>query len=80
MRNDEGADLGEAAAASRVAASDAYTFAAQESVQVHGGIGFTWEADTQFHYRRAKLLALAIGSTLEWKEVLVAELEAKNAA
>lgn len=80
MLNDEGAELPEAAAASRIAGNDAYVFAAQESLQTHGGIGFTWEANTQFHYRRAKLLALAVGSSAQWKEKLVARLEAKNAA
>lgn len=80
MLNDEGAELPEAAAAARIAGSDAYVFAAQESLQTHGGIGYTWEADTQFHYRRAKLLALTLGSSAQWKEKLAARLEAKNAA
>jgi len=80
MLNDEGSELPEAAAASRIAGSDAYVFGAQESLQTHGGIGYTWEADTQFHYRRAKLLALTIGAPIQWKEKLVARLEAKNAA
>lgn len=80
MLNDEGAELPEAAAASRIAGSDAYVFAAQESLQTHGGIGYTWEADTQFHYRRAKLLSLALGSSAQWKEKLAARLEARNAA
>jgi len=80
MLNDEGAELPEAAAAARIAGSDAYVFAAQESLQTHGGIGYTWEADTQFHYRRAKLLALTIGASAQWKEKLAARLEAKNAA
>ena len=80
MLNDEGAELTEAAAASRIAGSDAYVFAAQENIQTHGGIGYTWESDCQFHYRRAKLLALAVGAPIQWKEKLVARLEAKNAA
>ena len=80
MLNDEGAELPEAAAASRIAGSDAYVFAAQENIQTHGGIGYTWESDCQFHYRRAKLLALTIGAPIQWKEKLVSRLEAKNAA
>ena len=80
MLNDEGGELPEAAAASRIAGNDAYVFAAQESLQTHGGIGYTWEADTQFHYRRAKMLALTIGSSAQWKEKLAARLEARNAA
>ena len=55
MLTDGGADLPLAAAAARIAATEAYDFASKENIQTHGGIGFTWEADTQFHYRRARL-------------------------
>ena len=78
MLNDGGADLKIAAAASRVAATDAYNYAAQESIQTHGGIGFTWEADTQFFYRRSQVLGLALGSSITWKNKLVNQLEEKN--
>jgi len=80
MLNENGADLPLAAAAARVAAIDAFEFAAKENVQTHGGIGFTWQADTQFFYRRAKLLALNIGGPMAWKDKLVTRLEQKNAA
>ncbi len=80
MYAENGADLPIAAAAARVAATDAYDFAAKENIQTHGGIGFTWEADTQFHYRRSRLLALAIGGPTAWKDKLVTRLERKNAA
>lgn len=80
MLAEGGADLPVAAAASRVAATDAYDFAAAECIQTHGGIGFTWEADTQFHYRRSRVLALAIGGPTVWKEKLVRRLEQQNAA
>ncbi len=80
MLSGRGADLPVAAAAARVAANDAYIFAAQENVQTHGGIGFTWAADPQFHYRRSRLLAHALGSPSAWKERLVSALEKRNAA
>jgi alkylation response protein AidB-like acyl-CoA dehydrogenase len=80
MYAEGGADLPIAAAAARVAATDAYDFAAKENIQTHGGIGFTWEADTQFHYRRSRLLALVIGGPTTWKDKLVTRLERKNAA
>jgi alkylation response protein AidB-like acyl-CoA dehydrogenase len=80
MLNDRGADLPVAAAATRVAGIEAYQFAAQEGLQTHGGIGFTWEANTQFHYRRAKLLGLALGGPMAWKDKLVTRLEKRNAA
>lgn len=80
MLNDNGAELVEAAAAARISATQAYIYAAQENIQTHGGIGYTWEANTQFFYRRAKLLALSLGSPLYWRERLVTQLEARNAA
>ena len=78
MLAEGGADLPLAAAAARIAATDAYDFASKENIQTHGGIGFTWEADTQFHYRRARVMALSIGGPLAWKDKLVSRLEQKN--
>ncbi|MGE0829267.1 MAG: acyl-CoA dehydrogenase family protein [Hyphomonadaceae bacterium] len=76
----EAADLPLAAAAARVAASDAYYLAAKENVQTHGGMGFTWDVDCHLFYRRAKLLAVQAGAPGVWKEKLVRQLELKNAA
>ena len=80
MLTDGGADLPLAAAAARIAATDAYDFASKENIQTHGGIGFTWEADTQFHYRRARVMALSLGGPMAWKDKLVTRLKQKNAA
>ncbi|MBS0539253.1 MAG: acyl-CoA/acyl-ACP dehydrogenase [Proteobacteria bacterium] len=80
MLSDGGADLPLAAAAARIAATEAYDFASKENIQTHGGIGFTWEADTQFHLRRARVLALSIGGPMAWKDKLVNRLEQKNAS
>lgn len=74
------AELPLAAAAARVAASEAFTLAAKENVQTHGGIGFTWDVDCHLFYRRAKLLAVQLGAPVVWKEKLVARLERRNAA
>jgi acyl-CoA dehydrogenase len=76
----DAAELPLAAAAARVAASEAYHLASKENIQTHGGMGFTWEFDCHLFYRRAKLLALAIGSAPWWKDRLVGELERRNAA
>ena len=72
------AELPEAAAAARVAASEAFWYASKENIQTHGGMGFTWEVDCHLFYRRAKLLAVQAGSPAVWKEKLVSALEAKN--
>ena len=68
-----------AAAAARISASEAYFLAAKENIQVHGGMGFTWEFDCHLYYRRAKLLSLALGSTRLWKDRLITQLETANA-
>jgi acyl-CoA dehydrogenase len=44
---------------------------------VHGGMGFTWEFDCHMYYRRAKLLALTLGSTARWKDRLITRLQAR---
>jgi alkylation response protein AidB-like acyl-CoA dehydrogenase len=73
-------ELPVAAASARVAATDAYRIAAEENVQTHGGMGFTWEFDCHLYYRRSKNLGLAIGSIRRWKDMLVSRLEMRNAA
>jgi len=73
-------ELPTAAAAARIAASDAFWFASKESIQIHGGMGFTWDVDCHLYYRRSRQLSLVAGSPKLWKERLVSELEKKNAA
>jgi len=67
-----------AAAGARVSASEAYDYASKENVQIHGGVGFTWEYDCHLFYRRSKLLSLNIGSIRHWKENLISNLEKRN--
>jgi acyl-CoA dehydrogenase len=71
--NDE---LGTAACGARISASEACDLAGTEMIQMHGGVGFTWEYDCHMFYRRSKLLGLAIGSASEWREKLIQRLEA----
>lgn len=73
-------DLPLAAATARVAGIQAYYFASKENIQTHGGMGYTWEFDCHFHYRRSKLLSLNIGSENTWSDKLVTALEQQNAA
>jgi alkylation response protein AidB-like acyl-CoA dehydrogenase len=77
--NSDSEELPLAAATARVGAIQAYLNAAQENVQTHGGMGFTWEFDCQFYYRRAKLLSVNIGSEAHWQDKLVTAYE-QNAA
>jgi len=74
------AELSQAAAAARVSSLDALKFTAEESVQLHGGIGFTWEHDCQFYYRRNRQIASSLGSRAHWADRLVRALEQRNRA
>lgn len=67
-------ELPRAAAAARVAASEAYNRVAEESLHLHGGIGFTWEMDCHLHLRRARWLAQILGSRQLWRNKLATAL------
>ncbi len=74
----DSAELPIAAAGARVSASDAFNYSSQENIQIHGGVGFTWEYDCHLFYRRSKLLSLNIGGQRQWKENLISNLEKRN--
>jgi alkylation response protein AidB-like acyl-CoA dehydrogenase len=76
----EARELPLAAAAARIAATQAFDYASKENIQTHGGMGFTWEADCHFFYKRSKELGLSLGPQRVWKDKLVTELELSNAA
>ena len=40
----------------------AFQHCAKNNIQVHGGMGFTWEFDCHLYYRRSNAAALALGS------------------
>jgi acyl-CoA dehydrogenase len=67
-----GDDLAIAAAVARLKAADAFELAARENLHVHGGFGYTFEADCHFYYRRERTLAVNLGGRLPWAERLLA--------
>ena len=54
-------ELGVAAAVAKAYCSEAYFQVAAETIQVHGGIGVTWEHDAHLYFRRAKSSQLMLG-------------------
>ena len=56
--------------------SEAYFRCAADNIQIHGGVGFTWEYDCHLFYRRAKLLSASLGTPKFWKNLLVDRLQA----
>ena len=50
--------------------SDAYFHAAAENIQIHGGIGFTWEHPAHLYFKRAKSSELLLGDPTYHRELL----------
>jgi alkylation response protein AidB-like acyl-CoA dehydrogenase len=42
-------------------ADEAFLRAAADDIQIHGGVGFTWELDCHLYYRRARTAGLLFG-------------------
>jgi alkylation response protein AidB-like acyl-CoA dehydrogenase len=66
--------LAEAAAMAKAAASDAGREVTSSAIQAHGGIGFTWEADVHWLYKRAHLDAALLGGAKRHRARLAAIL------
>jgi alkylation response protein AidB-like acyl-CoA dehydrogenase len=50
--------------------SDAYFHCAAENIQIHGGIGFTWEHDAHLYFKRAKSSEIFLGDATFHRELL----------
>ena len=50
--------------------SDAYFHATAENIQIHGGIGFTWEHDAHLYFKRAKSSEILLGDATYHRELL----------
>ncbi|HVD82607.1 MAG TPA: acyl-CoA dehydrogenase family protein, partial [Bradyrhizobium sp.] len=73
-------ELPEAAAAARISSTQAFQHCAKNNIQVHGGMGFTWEFDCHMYYRRSNATALALGSLSYWEDALIDRVRKRNAA
>jgi alkylation response protein AidB-like acyl-CoA dehydrogenase len=63
-------DASRAAAMAKACLSDVYSRTTNRSVQIHGGIGFTWEHDLHFWFKRAKWNEFAFGDPTYHRERL----------
>jgi alkylation response protein AidB-like acyl-CoA dehydrogenase len=70
--------LAEAAAMAKAAASQAGCEVTASAIQAHGGIGFTWEADVHWLYKRAQLDAALLGGAKQQRARLAAILAARS--
>ena len=63
-----------AAATAKIHASEAFFHCAAESIQLHGGVGFTWEYDPHLYFKRARAGEHLLGSPALHRERLAAHL------
>jgi alkylation response protein AidB-like acyl-CoA dehydrogenase len=73
-------ELPTAAATARVSATQAYQHCSRNNIQVHGGMGFTWQFDCHLYYRRSNLLAVSLGPLSGWEDRLIERLREQRAA
>lgn len=64
-------DLPAIASLAKAGASDAYMQTAIKTVQIHGGIGFTWDNDTHLWFKRAKSSEVFLGDPSYHRELLM---------
>ena len=65
------ADLPALASLAKAAAAEAAMQAARDCIQIHGGIGFTWDNDTHLWYKRAKSSEVFLGTPAAHREALM---------
>ncbi len=78
--SNEDDELDVAACVARIQASEALEQISIEMIQMHGGVGYTWEYDCHLFYRRAKLLAAVLGTPAHWKNKLIDRIQAEYAS
>ncbi|MGP3792359.1 acyl-CoA dehydrogenase family protein [Pseudomonas sp. B392_1p] len=68
------AELSEAAPIAKSEASEAFMLCAAESIQLHGGVGFTWEYDPHLYFKRARASEQLLGTPAWHRERLAAHI------
>jgi alkylation response protein AidB-like acyl-CoA dehydrogenase len=74
VADQDGEDLAEAASLAKSVCSDTFLLAAAESIQIHGGIGFTWEHDAHLYLKRARGSEILFGDATEHRARLATQL------
>lgn len=67
-------------ATAKATANDAFRFCAQEAIQLHGGIGFTWEYDPQLYFKRAQACSARFGTTAQMLSFIAEQVIDSSAA
>jgi len=71
----DAADRSIASSMAKAYVSDAYRKIAGDGIQVHGGIGFTWEHDMHLYFKRAKSSEVTLGDATYHRELVAQALD-----
>lgn len=71
---EDGAELASAASLAKASASDAYFQNAADAIQIHGGVGFTWEYDVHLYFKRAKSSETLLGDAAYHRELVARQI------
>jgi len=63
-----------AAALAKATASDAFTANAADALQIHGGVGFTWEYDVHLYFKRARSSQSLLGDPTFHRELVARQV------
>ena len=72
--DEDESELALAAPLAKAYCSEAFMHAAAENIQVHGGVGFTWEHPAHLYFKRAKTSELLLGDPAYQRELLAQRL------
>jgi alkylation response protein AidB-like acyl-CoA dehydrogenase len=72
--SDDEAAFREAAHMAKAYCSEAYFKAAGDTIQIHGGMGFTWEHPAHLYFKRAKASSILFGDPIEHRRRLAEQI------
>ncbi len=74
VADEDGADLDEAAHLAKSVCGDALRLASEQNIQIHGGVGFTWEYDAHLYYKRWQSSDVLYGDATDHRAQLAGAL------
>ncbi|MET0270474.1 MAG: acyl-CoA dehydrogenase family protein [Sphingomonas sp.] len=77
--DEDGGELAEACHVAQAYAADCYRHCAGEAIQLHGGIGFTWEHHAHLYFKRARATSSWLGTPERHREALARIILQENA-
>ncbi|MFP6638759.1 MAG: acyl-CoA dehydrogenase family protein, partial [Myxococcota bacterium] len=74
VANEQSDELAACSSLAKAYCSDAYFQCAADAIQIHGGVGFTWEYDVHLHFKRARSSEQLLGDPVHHREQVAREI------